>query len=60
MVEGGQGVLSAFLRERLVDWLVVTISPHLVGGLPALHDIAEQRHFLVWHRSIIVWWVQIY
>jgi riboflavin biosynthesis pyrimidine reductase len=43
MVEGGQGILSAFLRERLVDWLVITISPHLVGGLPALREIGNGK-----------------
>lgn len=45
MVEGGQGILSAFLRERLVDRLVVTISPHLVGGLPALREIGDAKSF---------------
>jgi GTP cyclohydrolase II len=36
MVEGGAGILSSFLSERLVDQVVVTISPRFVGGLPAL------------------------
>ncbi len=43
MVEGGQAVLSAFLREQLADWLVVTVSPHLVGGLPALRDVQDEK-----------------
>jgi len=45
MVEGGQGVLSAFLRAQLVDWLVITISPLLIGGLPALRDIGDGKPF---------------
>lgn len=36
MVEGGAGILSSFLSERLADQVVVTISPRFVGGLPAL------------------------
>jgi 3,4-dihydroxy 2-butanone 4-phosphate synthase/GTP cyclohydrolase II len=45
MVEGGQSILSAFLREQLVDWLIVTISPLLIGGLPALHDVRGKESF---------------
>ncbi len=36
MVEGGAGILSSFLSERLADQVVVTVSPRFVGGLPAL------------------------
>ena len=36
MVEGGAGILSSFLAERLADQVVVTISPRFVGGLPAV------------------------
>ena len=36
MVEGGAGILSSFLSDRLADQVVVTISPRFVGGLPAL------------------------
>lgn len=32
MVEGGAGVITAFISERLVDHLVVTIAPVFVGG----------------------------
>ena len=38
MVEGGARVLATFLRERLADWLVLTVTPHLVGGVPALAE----------------------
>jgi GTP cyclohydrolase II len=36
MVEGGATVISSFLAARLVDHLVVTVAPMLVGGLPAV------------------------
>jgi len=35
MVEGGAEVLTSFLNAQLVDFLVVTISPLILGGLPA-------------------------
>ncbi len=33
MVEGGARVITQFLQKQLVDWLVITISPILLGGL---------------------------
>lgn len=39
MVEGGAGVLSALLREHLVDALVLTIAPKIIGGYKALGDL---------------------
>lgn len=33
MVEGGAQVIASFLRDKLVDRLIITISPVLVGGL---------------------------
>jgi 3,4-dihydroxy 2-butanone 4-phosphate synthase/GTP cyclohydrolase II len=36
MVEGGARVISSFLSAGLVDFLVVTISPLILGGLPAV------------------------
>lgn len=41
MVEGGAAIISSFLAAHLVDRLVVTIAPLLVGGLNAVaqnHD----------------------
>jgi 3,4-dihydroxy 2-butanone 4-phosphate synthase/GTP cyclohydrolase II len=35
MVEGGARVITSFLTQELVDVLVLTISPRLVGGLRA-------------------------
>ncbi len=36
MVEGGARIIEAFLRERLVDEVVLTIAPLFIGGLPAV------------------------
>jgi GTP cyclohydrolase II len=39
MVEGGARVITSFLSKRLVDQLVLTISPLLIGGLRAVEDL---------------------
>lgn len=36
MVEGGAGIITSFLSERLVDHIVLTTAPVVVGGLPAV------------------------
>jgi riboflavin-specific deaminase-like protein len=36
MVEGGSQVITSFIETRLVDKLIVTITPNLVGGLAVL------------------------
>ena len=36
MVEGGAEVLSSFLEAQLVDFFVLTLSPMILGGLPAI------------------------
>jgi riboflavin biosynthesis pyrimidine reductase len=36
MVEGGARIIEAFLRERLVDEVILTISPMWIGGLRAV------------------------
>jgi GTP cyclohydrolase II len=33
MVEGGARVITNFLQAQVVDWLVLTIAPTLLGGL---------------------------
>ena len=38
MVEGGAGVISSFLREGLVDQLIITIAPVFMGGLRPFDD----------------------
>lgn len=42
MVEGGAQVIGAFLRARLVDEVVITLSPRFVGGLRALENLLPQ------------------
>lgn len=37
MVEGGSQVITSFIEARLVDQMVITIAPRLVGGLPVLN-----------------------
>jgi 3,4-dihydroxy 2-butanone 4-phosphate synthase/GTP cyclohydrolase II len=48
MVEGGTEVIASFLKNRLVDHLIVTIAPMLIGGqrvLPEMNPAGEQREF---------------
>lgn len=40
MVEGGATVITAFLKARMVDVLVLTIAPRLLGGYRAVDDLA--------------------
>ena len=64
MVEGGARVITNFLRQRLADAVVVTISPQLLGGLPVI-DPDESDHALDLHldqpfyetlgRDLVVW-----
>jgi diaminohydroxyphosphoribosylaminopyrimidine deaminase / 5-amino-6-(5-phosphoribosylamino)uracil reductase len=39
MVEGGAGVITAFLQAGLVDALVLTIAPQIVGGYKAVGEL---------------------
>jgi 3,4-dihydroxy 2-butanone 4-phosphate synthase/GTP cyclohydrolase II len=47
MIEGGAQVITSFLRARLVDRFVVTITPVLVGGVHGVVDLlaGEARDF---------------
>jgi 3,4-dihydroxy 2-butanone 4-phosphate synthase/GTP cyclohydrolase II len=40
MVEGGARIITSFLAERLVDHIVLTIAPRLVGGIRAVRRLA--------------------
>ena len=65
MVEGGARVITSFLTARLVDRVVLTISPVLVGGLHALvgrvpqptADLLRLRnvHYQQLGQDLIVW-----
>lgn len=39
MVEGGARVITSFVRQQLVDLLIVTISPKWIGGLPVVDGL---------------------
>jgi len=41
MVEGGARIITSFLAERLVDHIVLTVAPRLVGGLRAVRRLAH-------------------
>ena len=44
MVEGGGEVITSLMRERLLDRLVVSISPTVVGaGIEAVGDLGLDR-----------------
>ena len=45
MVEGGARVITNFLLACLVDRLIITIVPMLVGGVPGVIDVlANEVH----------------
>jgi 3,4-dihydroxy 2-butanone 4-phosphate synthase/GTP cyclohydrolase II len=41
MVEGGAHVITSFLSHRLIDRLVLTVTPFLVGGLRAFDPLGD-------------------
>ncbi|HEX6385020.1 MAG TPA: dihydrofolate reductase family protein, partial [Anaerolineae bacterium] len=43
MVEGGARIITSFLEAQLVDRLVITVAPLLVGGLKAVGDLVRQN-----------------
>ncbi|HEY58337.1 MAG TPA: RibD family protein [Anaerolineae bacterium] len=43
MVEGGRRVLTAFLKAGLVDWVLLTIVPYFVGGVPAIAPLPPRE-----------------
>jgi 3,4-dihydroxy 2-butanone 4-phosphate synthase/GTP cyclohydrolase II len=47
MVEGGARIITSFLAARLVDHIVLTVAPRLVGGLRAVRRLAhaDPAHF---------------
>jgi 3,4-dihydroxy 2-butanone 4-phosphate synthase/GTP cyclohydrolase II len=66
MVEGGGQVITSFLKARLVDQMIITIAPRLVGGLPVLDRPAAGNGSLLHLDSVtyqgcgpdIVLWAQ--
>jgi 3,4-dihydroxy 2-butanone 4-phosphate synthase/GTP cyclohydrolase II len=47
MVEGGARIITSFLQEKLVDLLILTISPFLIGGTRAVSNLGGEgiHHF---------------
>lgn len=43
MVEGGARVITSFLKNHLADWLVITLTPRLVGGLNVIDQSLWDR-----------------
>jgi 3,4-dihydroxy 2-butanone 4-phosphate synthase/GTP cyclohydrolase II len=39
MVEGGSGIITNFLLEKLADYIVLTVAPVMVGGLRAVKEL---------------------
>ena len=52
MVEGGGQVITSFIKARLVDQLIITIAPRLVGGLPVLDRPAASNGSLLHLGSV--------
>ena len=52
MVEGGSAVITSFLSARLVDRLVLTLAPRLVGGLRAVAAPCDLRLQNVTYRTL--------
>ena len=42
MVEGGATVITAFLKARMADALVLTVAPRLVGGYKAVGNLQAE------------------
>ncbi len=40
MVEGGSQILTSFFNQQLVDIIVLTIAPQILGGMPGIKDLA--------------------
>jgi 3,4-dihydroxy 2-butanone 4-phosphate synthase/GTP cyclohydrolase II len=62
MVEGGAGVITSFLAERLIDHLVLTVAPMLVGGLRGVRDLGAngfprlcRLEYQQLHEDLVVW-----
>jgi riboflavin-specific deaminase-like protein len=64
MVEGGARVITSFIRWKLVDLFVVTVSPKFVGGLPVIDTSSfqstsflqlEDVHYQTSGEDLIIW-----
>lgn len=46
MVEGGARVLTSFMKARLVDQVIITIAPVVVGGMRAFQRLGDRPELL--------------
>lgn len=55
LVEGGARILTSFLKARLADHAVVTVSPQFVGGVAALtrHELSPFPRLNAWRTERI-------
>ena len=50
---GGAGILDAFMKEALIDEIIITITPHLLGsGIPLFknHNPYQELKLVNTHR----------
>ena len=64
MVEGGARVITSFVKLKLVDLFVITVSPKLVGGLPVIDAESfkaapflqlKEVHYQQLGQDIVIW-----
>lgn len=64
MVEGGARVITNFIKLKLVDLFVITVSPKLVGGLPVIDALGFKNasslelsdvHYQLLGGDLVVW-----
>ena len=64
MVEGGAQVITSFIKARLVDQFIITVSPKLVGGLQVIESeglksepnlILDQISYQQLGDDLIIW-----
>ena len=58
MVEGGARIITSFLAERLVDHIVLTVAPRLVGGIRAVRRLAHGDPALPRLRNLRYQWLE--
>lgn len=53
LVEGGARILTSFLKVRLADYVVLTVAPRFVGGVPALiqHELSPFPRLSSWRSE---------
>ena len=53
LVEGGARILTSFLKARLADYVVLTMAPRFVGGVPALvqHELSPFPELTSWQSE---------